>query len=126
MITRNTMASALIAATLFLASSAPAATLFTPPLSFQTWFGTEIVCKITNVADTESKVRVRSIRQNGRTDDDSGAVVLRPHQTIEAASSGSGRSYCRFDVQGDADRVRASACTVDVPGQRCVGIVEAY
>lgn len=123
---KTMIASALAAAFLTLATTANAATLFTPPLSFQVWFGTVVVCKITNVADGQTKVRVRAYHRNGAVDADSGAVLLQPRETIEVEGVGAGRNYCRFDVVGSAHRVRASACNIDTFDDSCRGVVEAY
>lgn len=105
-------------------TTAQAATLFTAPMSFQIWFGTDVQCKLTNVADSPAKVRIRSITQNGNVDEDSGRLLLQPRESVEIRTNGAGRSYCRFDVDGAADRVRGSACTVS--GNRCDGVLPAY
>lgn len=112
-------------ALLGLSVTAHAATLFTPPLSHQVWFGTEVSCKLVNVADEPTKVRIKSIDRNGNVDNDSGRIIVQPHEIVQVRSEGSGRSYCRFDVSGNADRVRASACKFDFIRDRCTGTLPA-
>lgn len=110
---------------LALAATADAATLFTPPLSHQVWFGTEVSCRLVNVADRPTKVRIQSINRNGNVDNDSGAILVQPHEIVQVRTEGSGRSYCRFDVMGNPDRVRASACKFDFIQDRCRGTLHA-
>ncbi len=111
---------------LALATTADAATLFTPPMSYQLWFGTDVECKITNVANSPTTVRARSMSQQGNVQQDSGNVVLAPHESVElSGGNGAGRTYCRFDVQGSKRRVRASICRVSLGSDGCQGALPA-
>ncbi len=119
----------LVLAAAWVALAAPAlagaATLFTPPLSYQVFFGTDVECKITNAARTPTVVRVRHVSQRGNMGPDSGDVRLQPGQSLELRANGAGRTYCRFDVDGSASRVRASACGVDLGATGCKSVLAA-
>lgn len=99
-----------------LTASAGAATLYTAPLSFQLGFGLDVECKIVNVANSPTTVRVRAISDAGNITNDSGEVVLAPLESFELyANVLADRHFCRFDVNGGKRRVRAGACTVEMP-----------
>lgn len=114
-----------LAGAIFLTPAAHAADLYTAPLSFHNSFGTEMECKVTNVASTDTTVRVRTIDTSGGVSNDSGNVVLAPLESFEITPNVlSGRYYCHFDVSGGKKRVRAGACTVG-GGAGCNAVVPA-
>ena len=100
---------------------ARAATLYTAPLSFQVPFGQDLECKVVNVANAPTTIRVRAISDSGTTTNDSGDVSLAPLESFAlSANVLADRHFCRFDVKGGKRRVRAGACTVGSNGCRAV------
>lgn len=109
-----------------LGSSAPvhAATLYTAPLSFQLSFGQNFECKVVNVANAPTTIRVRAISDSGSTTNDSGDLALAPLESFAlTANVLADRHFCRFDVKGGKRRVRAGACTVGSNG--CLAVLPA-
>lgn len=122
----KTFAALAVVTLLSLAPAANAGTIYTAPLSFQQLFGQTMRCKITNVAQTPTKVQTRLIYQNGDVSDDSGVIQLAPFESAELGpANGAGRYYCRFDIKGSKRRVRANACTTATNATRCLALLPA-
>lgn len=121
--TFRSVAIALLGLATLAGSSTPAraATLYTAPLSFQVPFGQDLECKVVNVANAPTTIRVRAISDSGTTTNDSGDVSLAPLESFAlSANVLADRHFCRFDVKGGKRRVRAGACTVGSNGCQAV------
>lgn len=99
-----------------LAMSAPvdAATLYTAPLAAGRTIGIgDVECRVTNVAQSPTTVRIRAYLGVALLTD-SGEIEVAPNAIAKlriGAGSG-GRFHCRFDTSGGKRRVRAGACSI--------------
>jgi hypothetical protein len=92
-----------------------AATLFTPPLHLTLVATAEFRCQIVNVSNKNRTVRIQIVRaSDGDVFLDSGDLILNPGRgdsiSFSPGVDGFVDLYCKFQVMGSKNSVRASAC----------------